>query len=95
MIDDQEYIIRRLAPSPGLVINRGLAVTKCIGQALGQTYHAIEWKSGRQSCNCPDAQYRRRRCKHLLALEAIGSLVLQPDLDPTPLPQPIVEPIRV
>jgi hypothetical protein len=46
----------------------------------GTTYHATQARDGSHECDCPDATFRQRRCKHLAALADFRLL------DPAPEP---------
>jgi hypothetical protein len=42
-------------------------------KADGALYHVAADEHG-PSCDCPDATYRERRCKHVMAMQALGLL---------------------
>ena len=66
------YLVRFL-PSDPLIGHPAWALTKMDGSPSETVYHVILTKHGPQ-CDCGDAEFRSRPCKHQRALTVLGLL---------------------
>ena len=66
----KDYEVRSLDPRsiPGRVV----VAWVLLGPRTA--YRVIEYENGQVTCDCPDASYRKRMCKHVRSLRTEGLL---------------------
>lgn len=79
-IDDECYRVQCLDAAP----QRAWQLRKLEGRRAGAVYVVQELPGGQQVCDCPDWQFRRRACKHVLALRIMGALAAPQPEGPGP-----------